>query len=240
MKRRDFIERSLATIPFVASLPDIEPQTLSMDQPSLVINAGIGGNNTRDLLARIEKDCLQHNPDLTILMVGTNDMNSMKHVPLEEYTSNYQTLVEKLLKIKSKILVMSILPVYEPYLFTRHPVQFYAPDGPALRRSKVNEVIHRISEQKNLSFLDMHHIFEKTGEIGLSAMSLLKNEINSGKTDGVHPTADGYRVMAVAVYQYITLKGLPHNKVVCFGDSITMGDADGQNYPTYLQKLLNS
>jgi len=37
-------------------------------------------------------------------------------------------------KIKStgsKVLIMTILPPYEPYLLTRHPAAFYQPEGVA-------------------------------------------------------------------------------------------------------------
>src|SRR3546814_8774250 len=52
---------------------------------STIVNAGRSGNNTRNLLARLDKDCLALRPSLVILMVGTNDMNSRNHVPLAEY-----------------------------------------------------------------------------------------------------------------------------------------------------------
>ncbi|WP_460684831.1 hypothetical protein [Niabella aquatica] len=46
----------------------------------------------------------------------------------------------------SKLLMMTILPCYEPYLFTRHPKAFYEPEGAAGCRDQVNEVIKRIDK----------------------------------------------------------------------------------------------
>ncbi|HEX2949579.1 MAG TPA: GDSL-type esterase/lipase family protein, partial [Armatimonadota bacterium] len=40
---------------------------------SEVLNAGVGGNNTRMLLERLDADVLAQHPDLVVLMVGTND-----------------------------------------------------------------------------------------------------------------------------------------------------------------------
>ena len=88
--------------------------------------------------------------------------------------------------------------------------------------------------------LDMHHIFDKVGNVGLAASSLIKNEANSQKTDGIHPTAEGYRVMGVAVYTFLAQQRLLRNRIVCFGDSITFGDSNGQNYPAYLQQLVTA
>src|SRR5690606_34215404 len=96
-----------------------------------VVNAGRGGDNTVDLLARLEADCLRHRPELTILMVGTNDMNSRKYVPLPDYTRNLDAIVSAIAGTGSAVLLLTILPVYEPYLFTRHPRDFYAPEGHA-------------------------------------------------------------------------------------------------------------
>lgn len=205
-----------------------------------VINAGIGGNNTQDLLARIDEDCISYKPDLTVLMVGTNDMNSVKYIPLDQYKANLEKIIDILLRSKSQVLLMNILPLYEPYLLTRHPQSFYAPEGPAGRLKAVNKVIDQVAIEKHVSFLDIHHIFETIGNIGTDESSYIRNMANSNLTDGIHPTPDGYRAMAIAVYEKINNNNLPHKRVVCFGDSITKGDGsiDNKSYPAYLKKLL--
>lgn len=240
MIRRKFIQASLAGWPLLtlAKTPHglVEKLPVARD----VINAGIGGNNSIDLLQRIDADCLRHHPDLTILMVGTNDMNSKKHIPVGDFEKNFRTIVGKIIKIKSKLLLMNLLPVYEPYLMTRHDPQFYQPEGHSGRLAGMNALIAGIAKEYKASFLDLHHLFKQVGNIGLEPSSLIKNEANSNTTDGLHPTPDGYRVIAVAVYEKIIATKLPTSKIVCFGDSITRGDgvADGQNYPAFLKKLL--
>lgn len=207
-----------------------------------VINRGIGGNNTTDLLARIDKDCLAHQPKLTVLMVGTNDMNSVKYVPVDQYEKNLSQLSDRIVKSGSTLLLMTILPAYEPYLFTRHPESFYNPQGVSGRRKQVNEVIRKVGARYKAHLLDMEQRFLAVGKIGLGKDSLIQNEANSGKTDGIHPTPNGYRLMALSVYDYIIYHNLPQDGIVCFGDSITRGDgsADGENYPAYLNKLLTT
>lgn len=205
-----------------------------------VINSGIGGNNTKDLLARIDTDCISYKPDLTVLMIGTNDMNSVKYIPLDRYKANLEKIIDILLKAKSKVLLTNILPLYEPYLLTRHPKSFYAPEGPAGRLEAVNKVIIQVAKEKHVSFLNIHHIFASIGNIGLDESSYIRNMENSKITDGIHPTPDGYRAIAIAVYEKIINDKLPHKRVVCFGDSITKGDGsiDNKSYPAYLKKLL--
>ncbi|GAB3893250.1 hypothetical protein GCM10028803_07180 [Larkinella knui] len=238
MQRRTFLQSTLAIAPFLGQPLTGNSQPKTGEPAPVIINAGVGGNNTVDLLARIDKDCLAQQPELTILMVGTNDVNSKKHVPLPDYERNLRTICTRLTAIRSEVMLMTILPVYEPYLMTRHDPAFYKPEGHMARKMAMNDVIRKVAADTHSSLLDMHHIFETVGNIGLDASSLIKNEANSHKTDGIHPTPDGYRTMAVAVYTFLVQRQLLKNRIVCFGDSITHGDGEGRNYPAYLQKLV--
>jgi len=201
-----------------------------------VVNAGVGGNNTADLLQRIDADCLSHHPDLTVLMVGTNDMNSQKYIPLNTYRKNLNDLITRITTSGSQLLLMTILPPYEPYLLTRHPSSFYQPEGVEGRRRQYNDTIRSFAQEKQLPLLDMGQRFTSVGNIGTEPDSLLKNDANSGQKDGVHPTPNGYRFIALSVYDHIRCLRLPQKRIVCFGDSITRGDKD--SYPGYLAKLL--
>lgn len=207
-----------------------------------VINAGVSGNNTRNLCVRLEADCLAHRPDLVIMMVGTNDMNHGKHVPIAEYEANLLQLAGLITQSGSKLLLLSILPFYEPYLLTRHPEAFFQPLDATAMRIAYNKVVENVASHTGSAFFDVGAIFEKVGKIGLDADSLLRNEANSGRTDGVHPTRNGYRFLALAVSLFIQCQQLPMGRIVCFGDSITRGDgsADRESYPAYLRKLLSN
>ena len=216
-------------------------QQAPSDKLELMVNAGIAGNNSNNLLKRIDTDCLAHKPQLTILMIGTNDMNNGKHVPLDKFKNNLDKLCKTITAAGSQVLLMTILPFYEPYLLTRHPAEFFAPEGPSGRRAAVNQTIIQVATDNKVHCFDVGSIFEKIGKIGLDKDSLLRNEANVGKTDGVHPTQNGYRFLALAVSQYIIYNKLPIGRIVCFGDSITKGDGsiDKESYPAYLKTLLS-
>lgn len=79
-----------------------------------VNNAGISGNNTRDLLGRWDEDTMDLNPDWVSIMIGTNDvwrqfdtpLASESHVMLEEYKENYKRLIELTLPhVKGLVLI---------------------------------------------------------------------------------------------------------------------------------------
>ena len=119
---------------------------------------------------------------------------------------------------------------------------------PFLNSEEIKVTFHEIQLEKpfpfpwdKTSFFDAGILFEKVGKIGTDKDCLIRNEINSGKTDGVHPTPNGYRFLALAISQFIQYNQLPATRIVCFGDSITRGDGsvDQESYPAYLKKLLS-
>ena len=241
MKRRVFIEKTIIGSALLAHSNLMHGMPQQHNAVLQVINAGIGGNNTADLLARIEQDCLQQKPDLVILMAGTNDMNSKKFIPLPDYEKNMLQMISMMKKTGIEIMLMNLLPVYEPYLFTRHERSFYEPEGHSGRLKQMNQSISKLAMQHKIPLVDLYHIFDRVGNIGEAASSLIRNEANSKITDGLHPTADGYRVIGVAVHAQMVYNQLTKKKkIVCFGDSITKGDGaeGGENYPAYLKKLL--
>ena len=240
MKRRYFIQTSLAAVPWVSLGNNIySTQAYAMEQTK-VINAGIGGNNTQDLLDRIQKDCLAHKPDITVLMVGANDMNTRKYIALPQYTANLDNLSQQILKSGSALILMTITPVHEPYIYTRHDQAFYGAEGHAGRKDQVNAAIRQVASKNKAALIDLHHVYSAIGHVGTDKSSWIQNEANSGNTDGLHPTPDGYRVIALAVYGKLQTYDLQGKTIVCFGDSITAGDGspDGNSYPAHLRKLL--
>lgn len=239
MQRRTFLYT--AALGALAGAAGIPAPAKGQEDGYTVINSGIGGNNTVDLLQRIDRDCLAHQPELTVLMIGTNDMNSRKYVPLDQYRGNLATLIEKIQAKKSKVLLMTICPFIEEFLLTRHNREHYGTEGPSGRRAAVNKTIRELAAQYNTSLLDLGTLFDKAGKIGTGKDSLLQNVENSNKTDGVHPTVEGYRFIGLAVYDFIVYNRLPQQRIVCFGDSITAGDGgvEKNSYPAVLKRLLS-
>jgi len=78
-----------------------------------IVNRGVGGDRTVELLARWKRDCLELKPDLLSIMIGVNDVwrlrgewNGQKFVTLEEYCANLRKLVEQALDSGIKRLAL--------------------------------------------------------------------------------------------------------------------------------------
>ena len=208
-----------------------------------VVNAGIPGNNSFDLMVRLTDDVLAEDPDTVILMCGTNDMlNSRKAVPFERYADNMSHIISTLQKNNVKVVLMTVPPCYEPYLLKRHPAEFFTPLAPNQKLEKLNGIIQDLAKKFKCPLVDIWTLFSEQGNIGTGKSSWLRNFANGKSSDGIHPVGIGYLHIAQAVAETLKKSGLSPKKIVCFGDSITNGigaaKAD-ENYPSILQKALN-
>ena len=213
-----------------------------------MINAGVPGENVEEIQARLTADVLTRKPDLVILLVGTNDaLNSRKLTEPARFAARYPELCAAVRR-ETPLVVCTILPCHLPFLMTRHDPQAYQGIPPEMRTSQVNAVIRQTAAALALPLVDLHTVFATIGDIGEAPASLLRNPANSGVADGVHPTAQGYRLIAALVYQTLLTAGLTGaQRVVCLGDSITNGQnvagagtATGDTYPAILARLLEA
>jgi lysophospholipase L1-like esterase len=139
-------------------------QALLPDQH--VINFGVGGNTTHDLLDRLD-EVVSAAPATVVVEIGTNDF--AWRIPLEEVASSIEevlrTLREKL--PEAKIVMQSILPRQPEYA---HVVR------------SVNEQIERFVPTVSCSYVDLWPaLADENGG--------LKAEFT---TDGLHLTDAGY------------------------------------------------
>jgi lysophospholipase L1-like esterase len=214
-----------------------------------IINKGIGGNTTTDLIGRVEIDVFSENPDMVILMIGTNDMvNSRKMISIENYSSNLNKLIQRLKENNIDVVSVSPPPVDSVYLFQRHARELFM-EAPNKKLEKISEILKEKALEKDLSFVD---IFTRFSEMGIPIHNqdkVIRNVFNSGSADGVHSTPVGYQLIAQEIFNVLVIDGKikRHIKIVCLGDSITFGahvagegTASGETYPAYLNELICS
>lgn len=211
-----------------------------------VINAGINGHNVVELIQRLDKDCLSNNPQMVVLMVGTNDMlNEAKLLTTHQYQQYYEELI-KAIQEKARLVIMTIPPVNDEYIINRQPPETYKSESPTDKVKAANNAIKQLAERYNCHLIDLYSILENQGGSTRAVDSLFQNEANFGIADGVHPTANGYKVIGNAVYDVLKNIDPQPERIVCFGDSITYGyktngegTINGEPYPAILNMLYN-
>jgi lysophospholipase L1-like esterase len=161
-------------------------ETLANDYADLgvsVINRGISGNRTWDLLERWDKDCIAIKPDYFSLLIGVNDTwrryDSGMITTAEEYEANMRTLLDRVVKeTNAKIILLNIF------------LLDVTPDKAQMRPDLVEkqEVISRLIRDYDVTYIDIQKKFDEMVAAGTPMTDLSE--------DGVHPTDFGHSVIA--------------------------------------------
>lgn len=205
-----------------------------------VINAGVGGNRSSQLLKRLDRDVLTQHPSVVVLMVGTNDrLNSGGFIDSKTYRKNVNTLIDKIQASGAKVLLMTPPPCIPELLFNRHDPKKYADQAPNERMQEVRSVLLEISQKRKIPLIDFHDYLIQHNIADSKKTSVLRNPANSGIKDGVHLTPAGYQLLAKLVAEKLAVEKLDKTKIVCFGDSLTQGSTK-VNYPAYLREILTN
>ncbi|QWX84983.1 hypothetical protein H0I23_04925 [Cellulophaga sp. HaHaR_3_176] len=214
---------------------------------SQVINAGVSGNTSSNLLNRLEHDVLEQQPNVVIIMVGTNDMlNSKKMISYSTYEENLSTLIKAIKNRSSKVLLVAPPTVDSTYLFERHDRKLFR-ELPNVKLDTVRSVMIRLANEFNVDFVDVYQEFVNLHLPQHNEDLVIRNEKNSDRKDGVHLTALGYKMLTQSIFTALKSNDLlqENQKIICFGDSLTFGAGlkmggavIGESYPSVLQKLI--
>ena len=72
------------------------------------IPAGVGGNTSNDMLARIKRDVLDKKPDWVTISCGMNDViHGPKGVPLDQYKTNMTSIVDQCQAAGIKVIIFT-------------------------------------------------------------------------------------------------------------------------------------
>ncbi len=145
------------------------------------INLGISGNQTKDLVERLESDFIDIDPDIVSIMIGINDVwhhaADRSWIPSEIFEQNYRTVLSAVReKTSAKIIIL------EPYLL---PV----PDKENMRED-LDRKIHIVRKLAR-EFADVYIPTD-----GLFASGMVDAELDTFSADGVHPNETGARYIA--------------------------------------------
>ena len=145
------------------------------------IDLGISGDRTESLVARLQSDFIDIQPDVCSVMIGINDTwhraENRNWVSDEYYENNYRTVLTALKeKTNAKIIILEqfLLPV-EDKLFFREDLNGKIDITRALARE----------------FADVYIPLD-----GLFAAACVENDMYDFSEDGVHPSIGGSKFIA--------------------------------------------
>ena len=144
------------------------------------INRGIGGQTTPQMLIRFKPDVVDLKPEIVVILAGTNDIaGNTGPSNAKMITDNIFSMAEIAKAYKMKVVLSSILPVYQ-YDWARE-----IKDPPSTIQA-VNDALKQYASDHGLIYLDY-----------FSSMVDERQGLNSDYTsDGVHPNESGYILMS--------------------------------------------
>jgi|GEM_PF-357791 len=168
-----------------------------------VINAGISGHKSTDMLARFQHDVIRHHPELVLISVGVNDVwhgfydghtkgDGPLGVPVWNYRQNVQKMIESAQVNKSRVILMLTTPIGED-LFNAENT----------KARTYNRALIDIAEETKSQVVDLHSPF---AELIRAYRKTTGNSSNFLTVDGVHMNALGNQVMAQTI---LTAFGIP-------------------------------
>ena len=204
--------------------------------------AGISGNTSADMLARLEKDVLVHKPDWVILAAGVNDIwhgdptvkigvfqpKPGMGVGLEDYRKNVKTIADRCAAAGAKLILTTITPITEDAQFKLN-----------LKAEAYNAFLYELAKERNLRIVPLHeNMFAE----------IAKGTRLTG--DGVHPTEAGHRLMARGILHTLGLgaddtatlekEWIDSPKILILGDRQTMAGGRAGGWIHMLLDGLNS
>lgn len=162
-------------------------ESAAKDKEITVLNRGIAGNTTRQVLDRLEEDVIKEIPDLVTLLIGGNDRGEDSGIDPEETRKNIEEIIGRIEKTGAKILLLNyhliIHPEYDNQVW-KHLV-------------KSNGIIRNVAHEKGLPLLEMDKPMQE-------ALNYRTHEELVFLTDGVHLHPGGEMVYAREVYNKLS------------------------------------
>jgi lysophospholipase L1-like esterase len=147
------------------------------------VPAGVGGNKSDDMLARLDRDALSKKPDWLLLSCGVNDVWSRK-IDLDTFKKNITSIVDQAQAAGIKVMILTPTPIYE----LKH-TEFS-------RLSDYVAFMVQLTQDRKLPLADENAAY----------FAYLKTQPpdphnNVLTVDGVHPNPDGHQLLAQTILQ---------------------------------------
>ena len=147
------------------------------------VNRGISGQITGEMLGRMQADVILNKPQAMIVLAGTNDL--ARNVTVETIKNNITMISELAEAHKIKVILTSILPVSDHHM-DKNPNYEMTKIRPPAKILEINAWMADYAKQKGFIYCNYYDELADSG-------GQLKAEL---APDGLHPNAEGYKIMA--------------------------------------------
>lgn len=163
-----------------------------------IINAGVGGNTSREGLARIAQDVLRYNPQFVIAEFGNDATpDRERRVSFDEFTANLGVIKQT---VTARANAQLILLVFPPIIDAWHTAAFpfltgWRDGGQDAFQENYRELTRRFGATHQVPLVDIDRALRNAMAKDGPEEYILP--------DGVHLTAQGNRLVAEMVMQVL-------------------------------------
>ena len=162
---------------------------LFFEENSFLINKGISGQTTVEMLSRFSEDVINQKPQAVYILAGINDIaQNSGYISIDDISTNIIKMGLLAQKNNIKVIICSVMPVTE--IVWNEKIKNANQKVIELNQKLINK-----SKKNNFTYLDYY--------------SKMKDELNSLTYDGLHPNKKGYVKMNAIIKK--SLKGITNN-----------------------------
>lgn len=157
-----------------------------------VVNSGISGHTTQDILNDMENRVYKYNPSKVFIVIGINDL--AREVKVDDIVDNIKKIVNNIQENR---------PYCEIYLESVYPINRTDDDkidkGVVTDKRKnedvreINKKLKEFSKKEKITYIDMYSILKDDDDN-------LKIEYT---TEGLHISEEGYKVITEEIKKYL-------------------------------------
>jgi isoamyl acetate esterase len=166
-----------------------------------MIREGISGENTSQVLRRLQRDVVDKKPTFVTIMYGTNDAfidvqnnpdKTSPRIPLDIYEKNLIKIIRTLKQNNITPILMTPIPMGHFWIMD---IGIYKEKGPNFLLKQYAETVRRIASRENLPLVDHYRFWQEKQKKG--------QDLNLWLVDGLHPNPRGHRIMARAIFKIL-------------------------------------
>ncbi len=174
----------------------LEKMLLQHHIDARVINKGIPGETAPEALFRLQRDVVDLNPDMVLIMYGANDSwvppdFNFSAVSVKDFSTAIGKMVNRLLGLSIDPILMTTTPICNPDFSGDAETDYLE-----INKQSLEEHLHevrKLANEKQILLIDHYKIWHQMDEQNGIIRNLLP--------DGVHPGAEGNNLLATTIFQ---------------------------------------